>query len=198
MFERMHLSARGQAVKYCLWRFNSWALSSLKTAQRTKEIGCQERGCLFLTHIISSITSHVLGTTSPGGSWLAAGLGFSPPPPPQSRPEKNVRGKKCALSRLLVVSGYFLLKNVPHINNRPLAAVESQSIICQIKTRPPSWTTAAAIFFFRLASASLEPIVALASTGFANPAFLLLAVVLVRALRGMQSPAGGNTEISLL
>jgi hypothetical protein len=39
--------------------------------------------------------------------------------------------------------------------------------------------------------------VALASTGFANPAFLLLAVVLVRALRGIQSPAGEKTEISL-
>jgi hypothetical protein len=35
--------------------------------------------------------------------------------------------------------------------------------------------------------------VALASTGFANPAFLLLAVVLVRALRGIQSPEGENS-----
>jgi hypothetical protein len=40
--------------------------------------------------------------------------------------------------------------------------------------------------------------VALASTSFANPAFLLLAVVLVRALRGIQSPGGERTEISLL
>ena len=37
----------------------------------------------------------------------------------------------------------------------------------------------------------------LASTGFANPAFLLLAVVLASALRGVQSPGGEETEISL-
>jgi hypothetical protein len=80
MFERMHLSARGQAVKYCLWRFNSWALSSLKTAQRTKEIGCQERGCLFLTHIISSINPMFWGQRP-----LVARSGPAPP------------CKKCAL-----------------------------------------------------------------------------------------------------
>jgi hypothetical protein len=53
-------------------------------------------------------------------------------------------------------------------------------------------------FFFYLASARLAPIVALASTSFANPAFLLLAVVLARALRGVQSPGGEKNEISLL
>ena len=41
-------------------------------------------------------------------------------------------------------------------------------------------------------------IVAPASTSFANPAFLLPAVVLASALRGIQSPAGEKTEISLL
>jgi hypothetical protein len=50
----------------------------------------------------------------------------------------------------------------------------------------------------KLTSARLAPIAALASTSFANPAFLLLAVELVRALRGIQSPAGEKTEISLL
>ena len=49
-----------------------------------------------------------------------------------------------------------------------------------------------------LASARLAPIVALASTSFANPAFSYLAVVLVSALRGVQSPEGEKTEISLL
>jgi hypothetical protein len=62
-----------------------------------------------------------------------------------------------------------------------------------MKTQPaPSWTTAAANFFY-LASARLAPIVALASTGFANPD-----VVLVSALRGVQLPEGEATEISLL
>jgi hypothetical protein len=50
----------------------------------------------------------------------------------------------------------------------------------------------------RLASARLAPIVTPASTSFANPAFLLLAVVLVSALRGVQSPEGEKTGISLL
>jgi hypothetical protein len=67
-----------------------------------------------------------------------------------------------------------------------------------MKTQPASWTTAAAIFFFHLASTRLAPIVALASTSFANPAFSYLAVVLVSALRGVQSPGGEKTEISLL
>jgi hypothetical protein len=51
--------------------------------------------------------------------------------------------------------------------------------------------------FFYLSSARPAPVVALASTGFANPPFLLLAVVLARAraLRGIQSPAGEGTEI---
>ena len=53
-------------------------------------------------------------------------------------------------------------------------------------------------FFFYLASARLAPIVTLASTSFANPAFSYLAVVLVSALRGVQSPEGEKTEISLL
>jgi hypothetical protein len=62
-----------------------------------------------------------------------------------------------------------------------------------MKTEPSSWTTAAANFCARLA-----PIVALASTSFANPAFSYLAVVLVSALGGVQSPEGEKTEISLL
>jgi hypothetical protein len=49
-----------------------------------------------------------------------------------------------------------------------------------------------------LASAILAPIVALASASFANSAFSYLAVVLVSALRGVQSPEGEKTEISLL
>jgi hypothetical protein len=49
-----------------------------------------------------------------------------------------------------------------------------------------------------LASVRLAPIVTLASTSFANPAFSYLAVVLVSALRGVQSPEGEKTEISLL
>jgi hypothetical protein len=53
-------------------------------------------------------------------------------------------------------------------------------------------------FFFHLASARLAPIVALASTSFANPAFSYLAVVLVSALKGVQLPEGEKTEISLL
>jgi hypothetical protein len=53
-------------------------------------------------------------------------------------------------------------------------------------------------FVFYLAGVRLAPIVALASTSFANPAFSYLAVVLVIALRGVQSPEGEKTEISLL
>jgi hypothetical protein len=67
-----------------------------------------------------------------------------------------------------------------------------------MKTEPSSWTTAAAKFWFRLASARLAPIVALALTSFANPAFSYLAVVLASALRGIQAPEGEKTEISLL
>jgi hypothetical protein len=59
-----------------------------------------------------------------------------------------------------------------------------------MKTQPASWTTAAANLFFYLASVKLAPIVALA--------FSYLAVVLVSALRGVQSPEGEKTEISLL
>jgi hypothetical protein len=73
-------------------------------------------------------------------------------------------------------------------------AVKTHSIICQMKTEPSSWTTAAASSFFT----SRAPITALASTSFANPAFLLLAVVLASALRGVQSPGCEKTEISLL
>jgi hypothetical protein len=65
-------------------------------------------------------------------------------------------------------------------------------------TEPPSWTTAAAILFFTVRAPGLAPIVALASTSFANPAFSYLDVVLVSALRGVQSPEGEKTEISLL
>ena len=69
-----------------------------------------------------------------------------------------------------------------------------------MKTQPASWTTSTANLKKNLASASarLAPIVALASTSFANPAFSYLAVVLVSALRGVQSPEGEKTEISLL
>jgi hypothetical protein len=67
-----------------------------------------------------------------------------------------------------------------------------------MKTQPASWTTAAANLFFHLASARLAPIVALASTSFANPASSYLAVVLVSALRAVQSPGGEETEISLI
>jgi hypothetical protein len=54
--------------------------------------------------------------------------------------------------------------------------------------------------FFKknLTSARLAPVVALASTSFANPAVSYLAVVLASALRGVQSPGGEKTEISLL
>jgi hypothetical protein len=67
-----------------------------------------------------------------------------------------------------------------------------------MKTQPASWTTAAASFFFNPAGVRLAPIVALASTSFAKPASSYLAVVLVSALRGVQSPEGEKTEISLL
>jgi hypothetical protein len=51
-------------------------------------------------------------------------------------------------------------------------------------------------FFFYLASVRrLAPIVTLASTTFANPAFSYLAVVLVSVLRGVQSPEGEKTEV---
>jgi hypothetical protein len=57
-------------------------------------------------------------------------------------------------------------------------------------------------FFFNLAGVRLAPIVTPASTSFANPAFsriaLLWYVVLVSALRDVQSPAGEKIEISLL
>jgi hypothetical protein len=80
-------------------------------------------------------------------------------------------------------------------------AVENHSVIYQIKTEPSSWTTAAAKTFFYLTSARSVPIVALAAflgwhqLVFANPAFSYLAVVLVGALRGVQSPEGERTEI---
>jgi hypothetical protein len=90
--------------------------------------------------------------------------------------------------------GLLLFKRAPYKQQ----AVENQSIICQMKTEPSSWTTAAANFFFHLASVRLAPIVTLASTSFANPAFSYLDVVLVSALRGVQSPEGEKTEISLL
>jgi hypothetical protein len=67
-----------------------------------------------------------------------------------------------------------------------------------MKTQPASWTTAAAQKKNHLAGVRLAPIVALASTSFANPAFSHLAVVLISALRGVQSPEGEKTEISLL
>jgi hypothetical protein len=140
--------------------------------------------------------------------------------PEDPRPETETRGRRsasgkwvwvwvCCLSPLpgdrhaacfLPLSprrgGYPFLGRAPYKQQ----AVENRSIICQIKTEPPSWTTAAAsfVFYLYLASARLAPVVALASTGFANPAFSYLAVVLVRALRGIQSPEGEGTEISLL
>jgi hypothetical protein len=65
------------------------------------------------------------------------------------------------------------LLNVPHINgsnNRPLNMPNENS------TRVLDDSGS---HFFYLASARLAPIVALASTSFANPAFSYLAVVLV-------------------
>jgi hypothetical protein len=54
--------------------------------------------------------------------------------------------------------------NAPHtINNRPLKTSPSYA---KLKTEPPGWTTAAASFYFYLASARLAPIVALASNWF--------------------------------
>jgi hypothetical protein len=89
---------------------------------------------------------------------------------------------------------YFL--NVPHINNRPLKTSLSYA---KWKLNPRVGHDSGSQFFFHLASARLAPIVALASTAFANPAFFsYLAVVLVSALRGVQSPEGEKTEISLL
>jgi hypothetical protein len=73
--------------------------------------------------------------------------------------------------------------------------------ICYVKPNPifqTLSTTAAAKKKLYPASARSAPIVALASTGFANPAFSYLAVVLVSALMGFQSPGGEKTEISLL
>jgi hypothetical protein len=68
-----------------------------------------------------------------------------------------------------------------------------------MKTQPASWTTAAANFFSPCErQISTHRDAALASTSFANPAFAYLAVVLVSALRGVQSPEGEKTEISLL
>jgi hypothetical protein len=78
-------------------------------------------------------------------------------------------------------------------------AVETQSIKCQIKTEPSSWTTAAATFFLPCERQISTHLVALASTSFSiQPSCCSLAVVLFRALRGIQSPAGEKTKISLL
>jgi hypothetical protein len=52
----------------------------------------------------------------------------------------------CILHACHVISGYFHFLNVPHIPYKQ-QAVENQSIICQMKTQPASWTTAAANFF---------------------------------------------------
>jgi hypothetical protein len=74
-------------------------------------------------------------------------------------------------------------------------------ILHYVELNPPFQalsTTAAAPKKKNLASARLAPIVALASTSFANPAFSYLAVVRASALRGVQSPEGEGTEISLL
>jgi hypothetical protein len=101
------------------------------------------------------------------------------------------------LSWLLLAasSGYFHFLNVPHINNRPSKPILSYA---KLKLNRRVGRQRQPILFFYLASARLAPIVALASTSFANPAFLPLAVVLVSALRGVQSPGGEETEISLL
>jgi hypothetical protein len=91
--------------------------------------------------------------------------------------------------------GLLLFKRAPYKQQ----AVENHSTICQIKTEPASWMDdSGSQFFFYLASARLAPIATLASTSFANPAFSYLAVVPVSALRGVQSPEGEKTEISLL
>jgi hypothetical protein len=80
--------------------------------------------------------------------------------------------------------------------------------ICYVKPNPLAFqtlsTTARGSQIFYLASARLAPIVAPASTSFANPAFSYLAVVLVLvsalviSSMGVQLPEGEKTEISLL
>jgi hypothetical protein len=83
---------------------------------------------------------------------------------------------------------------VPHINNRTLKPSLSYA---KLKLSRRVGRQRQPFCVCRLASARLAPIVELASTIFANPtAFLLLAVVLVRALRGIQSPGGEGTERS--
>ena len=75
-----------------------------------------------------------------------------------------------AWGRMGIRGGLLLFKRAPYKQQ----AVENQSIICQMKTEPSSWTTAAANFFFHLASVRLAPIVAFVSASFANPAFSYL------------------------
>jgi hypothetical protein len=71
--------------------------------------------------------------------------------------------------------GDFHFLNVPHINNRPLKTILSYAKLkLNRRTVELDDLAAAAASFFYLASAGLAPIVALASTGFANPAFSLL------------------------
>ena len=72
-----------------------------------------------------------------------------------------------------------------------------RSIISEIKHKPESLTTAAANFFFSIASVRLAAIVALASTSFANSTFSLLTTVVVRSLRGNQLQTGEEIENSL-
>jgi hypothetical protein len=91
--------------------------------------------------------------------------------------------------------GDFHFLNAPRINNRPLKTILSYAKLKLNRPvgrqRQPKKNC--------LASARLAPIATLASaTSFANPAFSYLAVVLVSAFRGVQSPGGEKTEISLL
>jgi hypothetical protein len=81
-------------------------------------------------------------------------------------------------------------------------AVESQSIICQIKNGPPSRAMAEASFDFQMAGRQIRRIVALTCE---NHNQICVASPLVsrcgtcyRALGGNKSPAGEKTEISLL
>jgi hypothetical protein len=76
--------------------------------------------------------------------------------------------------------------------NRPLKTILSYA---KLKLNRRVGRQRQPIFFTLLARVRLAPIVALASTSFANPAFSYLAVVLVSALRGVQSPEGEKTEI---
>jgi hypothetical protein len=72
------------------------------------------------------------------------------------------------------------------------------SFICYVKPNPLLARQRQPKKIALRASDWLAPSMTLASTSFANPAFSYLAVVLVSALMGVQTPEGEKTEISLL